>query len=73
MEEQPTLALAPPAPSQAYYQTPGHFLAAAVTFLVLDIAAITLRFVARRRLKQALKADDWLMFLGTVSVIHNLP
>ncbi|KAK4210370.1 hypothetical protein QBC37DRAFT_377085 [Rhypophila decipiens] len=57
---------APMAPSQAYYQMPGHFVAAAVTFLILDLSAITLRFVARRRLKQALRADDWFMLLGTV-------
>ncbi|KAM7197477.1 hypothetical protein V8F20_006622 [Naviculisporaceae sp. PSN 640] len=57
--------MAPPPPSQAYFQTPEHFTAAVVTFLILDISAITMRFVARRRLKQAIKADDWLMLVGT--------
>ncbi|KAK3989417.1 hypothetical protein QBC44DRAFT_267231 [Cladorrhinum sp. PSN332] len=46
---------------QAYYQTPGHVVAAGVVLGLVDIAAVTLRFWARKRQKQPLRWDDWLI------------
>ncbi|KAH8897475.1 hypothetical protein GQ53DRAFT_803414 [Thozetella sp. PMI_491] len=46
---------------QEYYQTPGHIVAAAIALPVADSVAVLLRFLARRRLRQPLKVDDWLM------------
>ncbi|KAI1112559.1 plasma membrane protein Pth11-like protein [Nemania sp. NC0429] len=54
---------------QKYYQTPGHLVAAAVLFPVLDIVAVTLRIRARMKQKQPLKADDWLILPATLLTI----
>ncbi|KAK3389692.1 plasma membrane protein Pth11-like protein [Podospora didyma] len=48
-------------PAQAYYQTPGHAIAAGVALTMVDIIAVASRFWARKRNKQQLKADDWLI------------
>ncbi|KAI0025165.1 plasma membrane protein Pth11-like protein [Xylariomycetidae sp. FL0641] len=52
--------------AQEYYDTPGHVIAAAVALSVVDIAAVTLRFLTRKSQKQPLKADDWLMIPATL-------
>ncbi|RWA05201.1 hypothetical protein EKO27_g9906 [Xylaria grammica] len=62
--------------SQAYYETSGHVVAAAVALSVLDIVAVVLRFAARRSQHQALKIDDWLILPATaigigVSMIYG--
>lgn len=40
-----------------------------IPFLALDVIAIVLRFVMRRRLGQKFQADDWLMFPAFTGVI----
>ncbi|KAI0503108.1 hypothetical protein F5B22DRAFT_630641 [Xylaria bambusicola] len=54
---------------QAYYETSGHVIAAAVVLSVLDIVAVVLRFAARRSQHQALKIDDWLILPATISTV----
>ncbi|KAK3694280.1 plasma membrane protein Pth11-like protein [Podospora appendiculata] len=54
---------------QAYYETPGHVIAAATAIPAIDILAVILRVWARRRQKQAFKADDWLMVPATVVTV----
>ncbi|KAI1171479.1 hypothetical protein F4777DRAFT_53726 [Nemania sp. FL0916] len=51
---------------RGYFQTPGHVIAAGIGLSVLDILALGLRFVARRRQQQPLKADDWLLVPATL-------
>jgi hypothetical protein len=51
---------------QGPWTTPGHVLAAAIGLSVLDITTVVLRFIARKKQRQALKADDWLIIPGTV-------
>ncbi|KAI0007823.1 plasma membrane protein Pth11-like protein [Xylariaceae sp. FL0662B] len=54
---------------QQYYQTPGHVVAAAAVLSGVDIAATALRFWMRKRHRQLLKADDWLMVPATILTI----
>ncbi|KAH8881937.1 plasma membrane protein Pth11-like protein [Thozetella sp. PMI_491] len=58
-----------PLPTQSYYQTPGHLVAAAVILSVIDITAVVLRIFARKKQKQPFKADDWLMIPATVFTV----
>ena len=51
---------------QAYYQKPGHVVAAAVVLPVLDTVTVILRLYARRRQRLPLQADDWLTIPATV-------
>ncbi|KAI2638329.1 hypothetical protein GGS21DRAFT_488405 [Xylaria nigripes] len=52
-----------------YYITePGYVIAAAILLSVLDIIAVSLRFGARKKQREALKADDWLMLPATILV-----
>ncbi|KJZ76354.1 hypothetical protein HIM_04083 [Hirsutella minnesotensis 3608] len=44
---------------RAYYQEPGHFIAAAVVLSMLAAVAAGLRFWTRLKHKQGLRADDW--------------
>lgn len=50
-----------------YFQTPSHVIAAGIGLPLLDIAAVLLRFAARKKQRQSLKADDWLLIPATVS------
>ncbi|KAI2614960.1 plasma membrane protein Pth11-like protein [Hypoxylon sp. NC1633] len=52
--------------NQQYFQSPGPVIAAAVCLPVLDIAALLMRFLTRRKQKQALKADDWFLVPATL-------
>jgi hypothetical protein len=52
--------------TQHYYQTPGHVIAAGMVLSAMDLVAVVLRFKARRKGKQPLKADDWLLLPATV-------
>lgn len=61
---QPRRAMSEP---QAYYQSPGHVIAAGVVLSVVDIIAVVARLWVRKRQKQGLKADDWLMIPAAVS------
>ncbi|KAK3336428.1 plasma membrane protein Pth11-like protein [Cercophora scortea] len=54
---------------QAYYETPSHVIAAATAIPAIDILAVILRVWARRRQKQAFKADDWLMIPATAVTV----
>ncbi|KAI0532350.1 hypothetical protein GGR58DRAFT_490582 [Xylaria digitata] len=49
-----------------YFQTPGHVIAAGIGLSVLDIISVLLRFAARKKQKQPLKADDWLLVPATL-------
>lgn len=40
-----------------------------IPFLVLDIIAVGLRFLARRRLRQTWLLDDWLMIPSLIGVL----
>ncbi|KAI1376200.1 hypothetical protein F4677DRAFT_419169 [Hypoxylon crocopeplum] len=44
-----------------YYDSPGHVIAAGIVLSVVDIVSVSLRFWARKKQREALKADDWLM------------
>ncbi|KAI0813187.1 hypothetical protein GGR55DRAFT_561588 [Xylaria sp. FL0064] len=49
-----------------YFQTPSHVVAAGIGLSVLDIICVSLRFAARRKQRQPLKADDWLLVPATL-------
>ncbi|KAI1752989.1 hypothetical protein F4782DRAFT_530103 [Xylaria castorea] len=52
-----------------YYITePGYVIAAAILLSLLDIIAVALRFWARTKYREAIKADDWLMLPATIIV-----
>lgn len=52
-----------------YYITePGYVIAAAILISVLDIVAVSLRFWARKKQKEKLKADDWLLIPSIILV-----
>ncbi|KAK3683008.1 plasma membrane protein Pth11-like protein [Podospora appendiculata] len=53
-------------PTQAYYQTPGHVIAASISLVIIDIISVLLRLSARKRQKQPLKADDWIILPATL-------
>jgi hypothetical protein len=57
---------------QGPWTTPSHVLAAAIGLSALDIAAVTLRFIIRKKKKQPIKADDWLIIPAMVrtSAMH---
>ncbi|KAI5923510.1 hypothetical protein F4810DRAFT_669150 [Camillea tinctor] len=50
---------------QHYYQTPSHVIAAGIVLSLLDILAVSLRFVARGE-KRHMKMDDWLLIPATL-------
>ncbi|KAF7525077.1 hypothetical protein G7054_g11194 [Neopestalotiopsis clavispora] len=54
---------------QPYYETPGHVIAGAIALSVMDVAMLLMRFWTRRKKKQGLKADDWLMVPATIMTI----
>ncbi|KAK0716925.1 hypothetical protein B0T26DRAFT_853581 [Lasiosphaeria miniovina] len=56
-------------PPQAYYQTPGHVIAAGAVLIVVDVVSVVMRFWARNRQKQGLRADDWLIIPATLLVV----
>ncbi|KAI0401687.1 hypothetical protein F4802DRAFT_579425 [Xylaria palmicola] len=52
-----------------YYVTePGYVIAAAILIPLLDIVAVSLRFWARTKQREKLKADDWLMIPSIILV-----
>ncbi|KAI1743832.1 hypothetical protein F4680DRAFT_444529 [Xylaria scruposa] len=52
-----------------YYITePGYVISAAILLPLLDIIAVALRFWARTKYREAIKADDWLMLPATILV-----
>ncbi|KAI1119161.1 hypothetical protein F5Y14DRAFT_460476 [Nemania sp. NC0429] len=52
-----------------YYITePGYVITAATVISLLDIVAVSLRFWARRKQKEKLKVDDWLMIPSVILV-----
>ncbi|KAI1172989.1 hypothetical protein F4777DRAFT_601123 [Nemania sp. FL0916] len=55
--------------SQAYYETPGHVIAAGIVLSILDIVAVAMRFWGRRRRNAGLKTDDWLILPATISTV----
>ncbi|KAK7911144.1 hypothetical protein PG985_013625 [Apiospora marii] len=46
---------------KGYWSTPEHVITAAIGLAVLDIAFLTLRFLSRRKQRQPLKTDDWIL------------
>ncbi|KAI1800517.1 hypothetical protein F4811DRAFT_26112 [Daldinia bambusicola] len=46
---------------QGYWCTPRHVVAAAIGLSILDIVSVSLRFVVRKKQRQPLKVDDWIM------------
>ncbi|KAI1746489.1 hypothetical protein F4782DRAFT_64031 [Xylaria castorea] len=55
--------------SQAYYETPGHVISAAVALSILDIVVVMLRFWTRKSRNQGLETDDWLILPATISTV----
>ncbi len=53
---------------QKYYRTPRHVIAAGTLPPLLDIISIALRAFARKRQKQVVGVDDWLMVPATVRI-----
>lgn len=53
-----------------YWCTPAHVIAAAVGLTILDITFVTLRFAARKKQRQTLKVDDWIVIPVTVCSHH---
>ncbi|KAI1747284.1 hypothetical protein F4782DRAFT_521660 [Xylaria castorea] len=49
-----------------YWCTPAHVIAAAIGLTILDITFVTLRFVARKKQRQTLKVDDWIVVPATL-------
>jgi hypothetical protein len=49
-----------------YFQTPSHVVAAGIGLPILDIVFVLLRFAARKKQRQPLRADDWLLVPATV-------
>ena len=56
-----------------YFQTLAHVIAAGVGLSVLDIVSVSLRFLARRKQKQPLKVEDWLLVPATVRIPTLIP
>lgn len=52
-----------------YFQTPSHVIAAGIGLSVLDIVSVLLRFAARKKQRQPIKADDWLLVPATVCAL----
>ncbi len=48
------------------YQTAGHTIATCIALAVLDIIVVALRFWTQRKMRVALKVDDWLVVIATV-------
>ncbi|KAF2967815.1 hypothetical protein GQX73_g5751 [Xylaria multiplex] len=56
-----------------YYITePGYVIAAAILLSLLDIIAVSLRFWARKKQRELLKVDDWLMLPATIQWTFDL-
>lgn len=55
---------------QGYWCTPEHVITAAIGLTILDITFVTLRFVARKKQRQPLKVDDWIIIPATVCMHH---
>ena len=56
------------------YITPGAMLAAAIIPTVLSMMFLAIRFDIRRRSKQVLKSDDWLLvsaLVGSTACEHG--
>lgn len=51
---------------KGYWSTPEHVITAAIGLAVLDITFLTLRFVSRRKQRQPLKTDDWILIPAIV-------
>ncbi|KAI0403838.1 hypothetical protein F4802DRAFT_271826 [Xylaria palmicola] len=51
---------------KGYWCTPAHVIAAAIGLFILDITFVTLRFVARKKQRQTLKVDDWIVIPATL-------
>ncbi|KAI3326761.1 hypothetical protein HD806DRAFT_417342 [Xylariaceae sp. AK1471] len=51
-----------------YVNEPGYVISAAIFLSVLDIVAVSLRFWARTKQREAMKTDDWLMLPATILV-----
>ncbi|KAI0202317.1 hypothetical protein F4808DRAFT_421182 [Astrocystis sublimbata] len=49
-----------------YFQTPSHVVAAGIGLSFLDIVSVMLRFAARKKQRQPIKADDWLLIPATL-------
>ncbi|KAI0390770.1 hypothetical protein F5Y17DRAFT_461445 [Xylariaceae sp. FL0594] len=47
--------------ADGYWVTPAHVILAGIALPVLDIVAVAIRYVARRKQRQRLGPDDWLM------------
>ncbi|KAI1157576.1 hypothetical protein F5B18DRAFT_644605 [Nemania serpens] len=54
---------------QAYYETPGHVIAAGIALSILDIVVVALRFLTRMITDQGLKTDDWLILPPTIATV----
>lgn len=52
--------------TRAYYQYPGHFVAATASLMILDVLVVGLRFWTRHRERLPRKLDDWLMIPALV-------
>ncbi|PVI08509.1 hypothetical protein DM02DRAFT_4507 [Periconia macrospinosa] len=50
----------------AYHETGRHLIAASITLAVVDLIAVAAKFWVRRRYKQGVKADDWLLLPPTL-------
>ena len=50
----------------AYYESLGSIVSIAVILPMLDILAVALRFVSRKRQRIPFEADDWLALAATV-------
>ncbi|GAW17101.1 hypothetical protein ANO14919_065510 [Xylariales sp. No.14919] len=51
---------------KGYWCAPAHVIAAGIGLFILDITFVTLRFVARKKQRQTLKADDWIVIPATL-------
>jgi len=51
-------------------EAPG-IIAAVVVMCALDVIVVGLRFYVRRRLRQRLGSDDWLLFAALVRVLDR--
>lgn len=49
------------------FVTPGELMAAAIALPAVCVALVTMRFVTRRTLKQAVGIEDWMSLMAMVS------
>ncbi|CAI6289858.1 unnamed protein product [Periconia digitata] len=52
--------------SSVYYETGRHLIAASIALAAVDVIAVAAKFWVRRKYKQGLKADDWLLVPATL-------